>query len=77
MATGGGVSIKMAEGRSAERETTGSGADSTVRRCVFCRIATKDEEADIVYEDESYVCFRDRSPVATHHYLLIPRQHVR
>ena len=46
-------------------------------RCVFCRIAAKDEHAEIVYEDEDYVCFRDRSPAATHHYLLIPRLHIR
>lgn len=46
-------------------------------RCVFCRIAAKDESAKVVYEDSDYVCFRDRSPAATHHYLLIPRTHIR
>lgn len=46
-------------------------------RCVFCRIAAKDEQATIVYEDADFVCFRDRSPAATHHYLLIPRLHLR
>ena len=47
------------------------------RRCVFCRIAAKDESAEVVYEDSDYICFRDRSPAATHHYLLIPRTHIR
>ena len=46
-------------------------------RCVFCRIAAKEETAEIVYEDSEFVCFRDRSPAATHHYLLIPRTHIR
>ena len=53
-------------------------ADTAVeRRCVFCRIAAKEEAAEVVYEDSDYVCFRDRRPAATHHFLLIPRTHIR
>ena len=53
-------------------------ADGSVSgRCVFCRVAAKEETAEIVYEDSEFVCFRDRSPAATHHYLLIPRTHIR
>ena len=45
--------------------------------CVFCRIVAKDQQASIVYEDADYMCFRDRRPSATHHYLLVPRDHIR
>ena len=67
----------MADVREPAIETHSGTPTASGVRCVFCRIAAKDEQADIVYEDESYVCFRDRRPCATHHYLLIPRLHIR
>lgn len=45
--------------------------------CVFCRITTKDVPAEIVYEDTDFVVFIDRKPASTHHYLVIPRNHIR
>ena len=45
--------------------------------CVFCKICSKQAPANIVYEDSDYVCFVDRSPASTHHYLVVPRAHVR
>jgi histidine triad (HIT) family protein len=44
--------------------------------CPFCRIAAGAEPADIVYEDDDLLAFRDRNPVAPTHILLIPRQHI-
>lgn len=58
-------------------EADASEGSSSDTRCVFCRIAAKDEQASILYEDADFVCFRDRNPAATHHYLLIPRLHLR
>lgn len=57
----------MAEASSAER-----------RSCIFCRIADGEEgkESDILYKDDDFVCFRDIRPVASHHYLIVPRQHL-
>ncbi len=44
--------------------------------CLFCRIVAGDVPADIVYEDERTVAFRDISPQAPVHVLVIPRRHV-
>jgi histidine triad (HIT) family protein len=44
--------------------------------CVFCRIAAKEIPATIVYEDDDVVAFRDLSPQAPTHVLVICRRHV-
>jgi histidine triad (HIT) family protein len=44
--------------------------------CLFCKIADKRINADIVYEDERAVAFRDISPKAPTHVLVIPRAHI-
>lgn len=43
--------------------------------CIFCKIASKEIPADIVYEDEHLVVFKDVKPVAPDHLLLIPKKH--
>lgn len=43
--------------------------------CIFCKIASKDIPADIVFEDEHLVVFKDVKPVAPVHLLLIPKKH--
>lgn len=44
--------------------------------CLFCKIATKQIPAKIVYEDEKVVAFRDINPQAPVHLLVIPKQHL-
>ena len=44
--------------------------------CLFCKIVNGDLGADIVYENESLIAFRDINPIAPTHILLIPRRHV-
>lgn len=44
--------------------------------CIFCEIANKTRKADIVYEDETFVVFRDIRPKASLHLLLIPKEHI-
>ena len=44
--------------------------------CIFCKICSKEAPAEIVYEDPDYVCFVDRKPASTHHYLVTPRRHI-
>lgn len=44
--------------------------------CIFCRIAAGEIPADVVYEDDLVVGFRDLSPQAPTHVLLIPRKHI-
>ena len=44
--------------------------------CLFCRIVDGSLPADIVYENDSLIAFRDINPKAPTHILLIPRRHV-
>jgi histidine triad (HIT) family protein len=44
--------------------------------CLFCRIAQKDIAADIVFEDQDVIAFRDRYPQAPTHILVIPKRHI-
>jgi len=47
-----------------------------VTDCLFCRIASGEIPASIVYQDERVVAFRDINPQAPVHVLLIPRRHI-
>ncbi|MCW8917205.1 MAG: histidine triad nucleotide-binding protein [Gammaproteobacteria bacterium] len=44
--------------------------------CLFCRIAAGELPADIVYQDDRMVVFRDIAPKAEVHLLAIPREHI-
>ena len=43
--------------------------------CIFCRIASHDIPADVVYEDELVIAFRDLEPQAPTHVLVILKRH--
>ena len=44
--------------------------------CIFCKIANGDIPAEIVYEDGEIMAFRDLSPQAPVHVLIIPKKHI-
>lgn len=44
--------------------------------CIFCQIAAGTAAADVVYEDDSVIAFRDLAPQAPSHVLVVPRAHV-
>lgn len=44
--------------------------------CLFCSIAEGKIKGQIVYQDDLVVAFRDISPRAPVHILLIPRKHI-
>lgn len=44
--------------------------------CLFCNLLEKKIPADVVYEDEHALAFRDIRPVAPTHVLVIPRKHI-
>lgn len=43
--------------------------------CLFCRIVARDLPADIVAETETVLAFRDNSPQAPVHVLVVPKSH--
>lgn len=44
--------------------------------CLFCKVVAGDIPAEIVYESESALAFRDINPQAPTHVLVIPRKHI-
>ena len=44
--------------------------------CLFCKIVDGDIPADIVYESDTAIGFRDINPQAPIHMVVIPRQHI-
>ncbi len=44
--------------------------------CIFCQIVKKEMPADVVYEDEKILAFKDINPKAPVHILLIPKKHI-
>ncbi|HPJ73188.1 MAG TPA: histidine triad nucleotide-binding protein, partial [bacterium] len=44
--------------------------------CLFCKIAGGEIPSEKVYEDDDVVAFRDISPQAPVHILIIPRAHI-
>ncbi len=44
--------------------------------CIFCRIIDGTIPADVVYQDEKVLAFKDIKPAAPVHILLVPREHI-
>ena len=44
--------------------------------CLFCKIVDGDIPAEVIYEADTALAFRDISPQAPTHVLIIPRRHV-
>jgi histidine triad (HIT) family protein len=44
--------------------------------CLFCRIIARQSPADITYEDDAVLAFKDIYPKAPVHLLIVPKRHV-
>lgn len=44
--------------------------------CLFCKIAKKENPANIVHEDDRFLAFHDIKPAAPLHLLIIPKKHI-
>ena len=44
--------------------------------CIFCKLANGEIPTEMVYQDEFVACFRDASPQAPVHLLMVPKQHI-
>ena len=44
--------------------------------CLFCKIVAGEIPADIIYESDTAIAFRDINPQAPTHVLVIPRKHI-
>lgn len=43
--------------------------------CLFCRLGAREVPAEVVWEDDRVLAFRDIDPQAPVHVLVIPREH--
>jgi len=46
-------------------------------KCVFCQIARGEKPAEILYQDQSIIVFKDIHPHAPIHLLIAPKRHIR
>lgn len=44
--------------------------------CLFCKIANGTIPSEIVFQDDDVIAFKDISPQAPQHFLIIPRKHI-
>lgn len=44
--------------------------------CLFCKILNGDIPADVIYESDTAIAFRDINPKAPTHAVIIPRRHI-
>ena len=44
--------------------------------CLFCKIVAGKIPADLLYEDDHVVAFKDINPQAPVHHLIIPKKHI-
>ncbi len=47
-----------------------------MENCIFCKIASGEIPSSRVYEDEYVLAFRDITPLAPKHVVIIPKRHV-
>lgn len=50
--------------------------ESLVKDCIFCKIIRKEIPANVVYEDDMVIAFKDINPVAKIHIVVIPKKHI-
>lgn len=47
-----------------------------MEECIFCKISKKEVPAEIVYEDDAIIVFKDIHPKSPVHLLLVPKRHI-
>ncbi|MCK5097120.1 MAG: histidine triad nucleotide-binding protein [Desulfobacteraceae bacterium] len=45
--------------------------------CLFCKIVNKEIPSEFLFEDDSFIVFRDINPQAPVHLLIVPKKHIR
>jgi len=45
--------------------------------CIFCQIAKGQQEADVVFENDQIIVFKDINPKTSVHLLIVPKKHIK
>ena len=48
----------------------------TMADCLFCKIASKELDSEIVHESDNVLAFKDINPAGPTHVLVIPKEHI-
>jgi len=52
------------------------GEDERLSDCLFCKIVSKEIDAEILHESSEVLAFQDLNPAAPTHVLVIPKRHI-
>lgn len=47
-----------------------------MEKCIFCKIVKKELPAEIIYEDDKIIAFKDIKPLTPIHFLIVPKKHI-
>lgn len=47
-----------------------------MKDCIFCKIINKELSADIVFENDRIIVFKDINPKSPVHLLIVPKKHI-
>jgi histidine triad (HIT) family protein len=43
--------------------------------CIFCKIANKEIDVEVIYENDNFIAFPDANPKVEGHTLIVPKKH--
>ena len=49
----------------------------TDENCLFCKIAAGEEPSEKVWENDEFICIKNKYPVARVHVLVMPKAHIK
>lgn len=49
---------------------------SMAEDCIFCKVVSKEIDAEIVAEGNNFIAFRDTNPLTEGHILIVPKKHL-
>ena len=71
----GGIFMSENQAENLSQEEIQKRLDLIKQNCIFCKIANKEVDSKIVFEDEKCIAFLDINPASKGHLVLAPKEH--